>query len=255
MSLPSPPTHLSVAAPPESLSLAAPPLSLSFLPPPDTDAQSGTSCSTAFSVSYLSEAKKTVFGILSAAHCGDPDADLLDDRSHAGMVYGEVVAEQEQGRVDAELHSVKGQLSPDTKWSAKAPWIYVDDPAKRGPVTKVGTYSGLPIGLDVCKSGITTNMICGVVLSKFYVPGSYVVNGMDFVKASYCSEPGDSGAGIYHPYKTKDKNGNPITGYEALGIHSGGAESLCGNKLDYGVFSHIEYIADALKVKVNTQAP
>ena len=220
----------------------------------ETVAESKTACSTAFTVSYPG-ANETLYGVLSAAHCGNPDADYLDDRFHSNSRYGEVIYEQQMGRVDAELHSVKGLFEDVAVWSSKAHWIYVDDPEKSGNVVAVSTYNGLPIGAKACKAGITTGKTCGQVQSKTFSP-SYIPNATDFIRASYCSDNGDSGAGVFRPYGRRLKDAKPQ--YEALGVHSGGTEVEGGNcdpNKDYAVFGHIEFIFDGLPVKVTTTSP
>ena len=226
-------------------------------------------CSTAFTVSYPSGAG-TANGVLSAAHCGSASGDdYLGDRFHAGTQYGEVVAEQQSGRLDVEIHSVVGSISPDTVWGAKAPWIYVSDAAKKGVVGQVGTYQGLPIGLGICKSGYVTGTTCGQVESKWYTPGDYIINGEHFVRASYCSNPGDSGAGVHRAYfikgeqDPKQKRGISLSKrYEAQGVHSGGPVDpeteeplLCGHPDDFGIFGHIEFVEDFYSLEVNKDSP
>jgi hypothetical protein len=219
----------------------------------ETIAQSGTLCSTAFNVSYQSGGK-TLDGILSAAHCGDPDADLFDGRAHFNAGYGKVVFEEQAGRVDGELHSVEGQYEGIAPWSAKAPWIYIDDSERRAKVIDAGSYNGLPVGAKVCKSGIKTGKTCGKVLSKTFSP-SYVANGMDFVWATFCSKSGDSGAGVYRPFGRRVKDAKPA--YQAQGIVSGGSnvELPCDPQKDSSSFGHIEFVFDAFPVKVTTASP
>ncbi|MGA9372716.1 MAG: S1 family peptidase [Solirubrobacterales bacterium] len=205
-------------------------------------AESGTGCSLAFGVLY----QPGVTGILSAAHCGNPDADLGDDRSHGGVVYGQVVAEQQSGKVDAELHSVGNGLI------FLFPMIYRNDTDYAAIVGKVGTYDGLLVGSTVCKSGYKTGESCGPVLSKTYSPSSYVPGANDFIQADYCSDHGDSGAGVYSSFlRQKPNKKKPVTRYEALGIHSGGAKDTpCSSPQHYALFGHIEFVQSALGVKV-----
>jgi hypothetical protein len=207
-------------------------------------AESGTGCSLAFGVLYQSGFEK-VDGILSAAHCGNPGADVGDDRLINGVVYGQVVAEQQSGMLDAELHSVgNGYVS-------FFPMIYRNSTDYAATVGKVGTYNGLLIGSTVCKSGYKTGESCGPVLSKTYSP-SYVPGGTDFSKAGYCSDHGDSGAGVYSSFQRQKPNKKkPVTRYEALGIHSGGAKNTpCSSSQHYSLFGHIEFVQSALGVKV-----
>ena len=64
--------------------------------------------------------------------------------------------------------------------------------------------------------------------------------GSSFIKAGYCEEDGDSGAGVY----------KEVDWGNATGIHSGGANLNCGDPDDFGVFGHIERATTALDVEV-----
>lgn len=206
--------------------------------------EGSTGCSTAFGVLYPSAGER-VDGILSAAHCGDPDANLGGDQFHNGVFYGEVVAEQQSGKVDAELHSV------GNGFFSFFPLIYRSNSDQAAHVGKVGTYAGLLVGQKVCKAGITTGESCGPVLSKSFSP-TYVTNGMDFIKADYCSDKGDSGAGVYFPYEKPSATGaKKLKRYEAQGVHSGGAKDTpCSSEEHFAVFGHIEFVQSALSVTV-----
>ncbi|MDQ3740073.1 MAG: S1 family peptidase, partial [Actinomycetota bacterium] len=183
------------------------------------------SCTSAFTVRRnWNDAKN----LSSAAHCPDPW------RRHGGQKYGEVGEQQQYGKVDFERHTVA-----DNGFDAK-PWIYVDQDHKSRDVLDRGQYSGLQVGDEVCKSGITTYKTCGNVLSKTFSP-SYVDNGNDFIQAKYCSEPGDSGAPVF-------------IGNKALGINSG-STSGCGQPTDYAIFGHIEFAQEALNVRVMLASP
>lgn len=203
-----------------------------------------TACTAAFNVTYRS-ANRTIDGLLSAAHCGDPDADLLSDRSHAGYVYGEVVAEQQSGRVDAELHSVVRLIENSVPWSALAPWIWLSKAGSKTPVNGVGTYAGLPVGATVCKSGIMTEVTCGEVLSKTYSANSatWVPNQMDFIKTTVCAIPGDSGAPVYTATRGSRN---------AQGIVSAATDRPCSDPQFSSTFGHIEFAQNALGVTVTT---
>lgn len=208
-------------------------------------AESGTSCSLAFGVLYQSGWGEQVDGILSAAHCGNPDADLGDDRSIGGVVYGQVVAEQQAGQLDAELHSV------DNGYASFFPMIYRNATDYAAIVGKVGTYDGLLIGSTVCKSGYKTGESCGPVLSKTASPSS-LPGSYDFIRADFCSDHGDSGAGVYSSFQRQKPNKKkPVTRYEALGIHKGGSKDTpCSSPDHSAVFGHIEFVQSALGVKV-----
>jgi len=218
-------------------------------------------CTAAFNVAYRS-GNKTVEGLLSAAHCGNPDADVHSERSHAGYPYGEVVAEQQRGRVDAELHSVTGFIA-SAPWSALAPWIWISKASSQTPVSGVGTYAGLPVGASVCKSGVVTGVTCGEVLSKTFSAdkATYVPNQMEFIKTSVCAKKGDSGSPLYttfYPFrglelKSARKSGIRRVIRKAQGILSGGDTDIpCSDPKFSTTFGHIEFVEDALGVNVIT---
>lgn len=173
-------------------------------------------CTLAFAVSG---------GILSAAHCPDTA------RQHAFTSYGSVTANSQINRADAERHSV----SLNGFHAGAYLWVSSSETARR--ITSVGLWGNLVVGASACKSGITTGTDCGVVqntnVSVHWVPSS-----TRFVQADYCSDPGDSGSGVY-------------SGNQALGINSGGANVTCSAS-DYGLFGHIEYAQSQLGVTVLT---
>jgi hypothetical protein len=141
-----------------------------------------------------------------------------------------VTSQQQSGRVDAERHSVS------VNGFAAKPWIFVDVDHKSRDVLSRGTYAGLNVGDDVCKSGQTTGKTCGRVQDKHYSP-SYVPGGNDFIKTSYCGKGGDSGAGVY-------------IGNKAVGVHSGGTDGACSASGDFSIFGHIEFVQNALNATV-----
>lgn len=217
-----------------------------------TTPQAGGGCSTAFVV----RSRKGFDGILSAAHCGEPDADLGSTRSHNATTYGKVVAEQQFGNIDAELHRDTGPLAADQ------PLVYVDEKFKAGLVLRSSDYASLLVGFHICKSGQITGQTCGKVQSVDYAPDS-VPWSHQFIKASYCSNPGDSGAGVYQKINFHSKP----TRYDALGIHSSGPAEvkivngtetkiprLCPDPLDFGVFGHVEFAKRAFSLAVR-QSP
>ena len=222
------------------------------------ETETGSGCSTAF-MAFLGRSTKNP-GVLSAAHCGgpnpdNPNSDLGAGRYHGGskpLQYGTVQREEFFGRVDAEWHYV----SRDPFKSLKpAPWIYRNDSHRDDLVRRVGKPSELVIGSTVCKSGVTTDYSCGEVTSKSYSP-SYVTWSSEFVRAKYCSQKGDSGAGVYTPIPSlKLPPGEPGR-YAALGIHSGSAKDTpCSSSSHYSLFGHIKYAEDELGVKVPLAAP
>jgi hypothetical protein len=121
--------------------------------------------------------------------------------------------------------------------------------------------------------GAKTFRTCGEVLGKAFSP-NYVLNGMDFVEAEMCSEAGDSGGAVYGSYvkypqtnigqKVRGSASNyrakqgPIekqpfpTRFRALGVVSGGVETMCGSPGDTTIFGHIEFILGAFPITLRT---
>ncbi|MDQ3935531.1 MAG: S1 family peptidase, partial [Actinomycetota bacterium] len=184
-----------------------------------------TYCSTAFAVRRNDTGARN---ILSAAHCSG------NDRYHGGQLYGQVLAQQQAWKVDAERHGA-GQ----NQFAARA-YNFVDTSNKAVPVTSTGTYAGLNIDATVCKSGVRTGKSCGVVKGKDYSP-YYVPNGNSFIRAiNMCSRQGDSGSGVY------------IDG-KAVGILSGvETDDTCFSGTDTTTFGHIEFAQSALGATVVT---
>jgi hypothetical protein len=219
-----------------------------------TSAPKGQGCTTGFTAHIGRSAKVGTLGALTAAHCGgptldNPKPDKGSARFHGTkrIRYGTVTREQFQDRVDAEWHHV--DLEPFRSLTPAAE-IYVSDAERGGLVKRVGRWTELIVGSRVCKSGITTGKTCGDVLTKNYsstkIPGSN-----RFVIADYCSDPGDSGAGVYMKIPgLKPPPGKPNR-YTAVGIHSLGNEDegLCSSS-DSAAFGHIEYAEQALDVKL-----
>jgi|GEM_PF-6102847 hypothetical protein len=207
----------------------------------------GGGCSTAFS-SHIGRTTKGTMGILSAAHCGKADvgAPRFHAAGHAAQ-YGYVNRETQYGAVDAEWHFVSRDpfraLVPD-------PRIFVDDSQPAGKVDDVGKYDELVVGYTkVCKSGITTGRTCGTVTSKYASP-NYIPSSSNFVRASLCSEGGDSGAGVYLKIPGLIPRPGEADNYEAVGILSGSKEVGCPDPADSAVFGHIRFAEKELGVKV-----
>lgn len=118
--------------------------------------------------------------------------------------------------------------------------------ARTGPTSAwVGKWVELVPGypLAICKSGVKTGYTCGVVQSENFSP-SYVPWSGNFVKTSFCSQPGDSGAGVYI-----------ARAYEAIGLVSGGAKDTpCSDSQHYSLFGHIQFVQSQLAVHVPVAA-
>ena len=188
----------------------------------------GSTCSSAFSAVAASN-----YYLLSAAHClggyGSP-------RVQGGEEYGWVTSEQRSGRVDAE-RTFRPWPSP---WYVSAS-VFVWSGDMR-PVRYYITWDSTMTGTQVGKAGYATNQTLGNITSKYGAPTG-VPNSERFLVASYCANPGDSGAAVY----------NTNTAY---GIHHGGPVDgsgnarLCGDPLDFSYFGNIAYAKDALGVAI-----
>lgn len=194
-----------------------------------TGIPNNTPCSTAFTVVRPNGTRN----ILSAGHCAPAgwSNDVGTLRTHGGPQYGNVQAEQQFHRVDAERHSV------NSPYDAKA-WIYVDHNNKSVSVLDRSSWEGLMKGLDACKSGIATDKSCGPIDGKNYSP-TYIPNAERFVRLNACSNYGDSGAGVY-----RESNPSRVHGI----LSGGGPPFSCPDSRDYFLFGHIEYALSALGV-------
>ncbi len=189
------------------------------------DNGAGSWCSTAFTTG-----QRNTF---SAAHCSG------GDRYHDGWRYGGVIAQQQSGRVDAELHSVGA-----SGFTARAWQLDAGETAVR-PITSRASYASTGIGDVVCKTGATSGRSCGTVKSVNDSP-HWVSNSHSFILAgSMCSRGGDSGSGVY-------------LNNQAIGILSGGSsDDNCSVAPNEMVFGHIEFAQSALNesVKLSESAP
>ena len=188
-------------------------------------------CTTAFTV-WRGSARNT----MSAAHCNGND--IGASRYHAEKRYGGVSTYQQSVRVDAEAHSVIDN-SFDTM---SLIWVSSSETARK--VTGYTYYNATVVGANVCISGYTSGHSCNVITSTTYAPTN-IPQSERFIKAEYCSDGGDSGAGVF-------------ASGSAYGIHSGGAADSAGNNLpctdpnDFAFFGHIEYAIGALGLSFAT---
>ena len=204
-------------------------------------------CSTAFAVQQRSAIYR---GILSAAHCGEPDFDEGGIRYHGGgsapSAYGVVDRDRMKGRTDAEVHEI---TNPSF---SRRPWIYDTTQVKARPVQRVSYWSWIRPGMGMCKAGITTGKTCGKVQSRYFSPCCTIPDAELFIRTTYCAEGGDSGGGVYYP----NKLGTGETKVTAYGIHSGGAKDYQCNEDnsikpgDYSFFGHIQFAQTLLGVRV-----
>jgi len=203
-------------------------------------------CSTSFAVQQRTAVYR---GILSAAHCGDPDFDEGGLRYHgtglAPPSYGVVDRDRLQGRNDAEVHEITS-----SSFSRQA-LIYRSSVQKALPVQRVSEWNWVRPGMGMCKVGRTTGHTCGKVKSRYFSP-DIIPSAERFVLTTYCAEGGDSGGGVYAPNKLASGEVK-VTAY---GIHSGGAKDFECNEDgsikpgDYSYFGHLQYAQTALGVRV-----
>lgn len=110
-------------------------------------------------------------------------------------------------------------------------------------LTVRGSYSSVPVGTAICKSGRTTGWTCGKVTAvnqTVTYTGGYVINGL--VRHNACVEGGDSGGANVTP-----------AGY-AVGLTSGASsmtsgqfKGLCLSKAGQANVSYYQPIAPALR--------
>lgn len=195
----------------------------------DPDIRSGLqitstkTCTTAFSAVNGSER----WGQLSAAHC------LTGTWWHQGNM-GFTDSLQQSGKVDGQFIRFLSGYNPTN-------YFFISGGTPDWTVTAVESYSSAFVGESVCSSGRTTGYSCGNVGSVNYAPW-WVPSSSHFITAKYCSEGGDSGAGV-------------MTWHTAVGINSGGWPDRDCNEPNgpvTAVYGHIEHAAAALGVTVRT---
>ena len=214
------------------------------------DGHLGKICTTGFTVRERVRRIHQRLGILSAGHCSRLDDEHLDvenpytDRGArlGGSLYkfGDKITDVMQGPVDAEWST--DDRHPFTAGNACI-WV----PSKYlyycGVVRQVAEkLDDLPLGLSLCKSGVTTGLSCGNVVSKNASP-HYVPNAANFVETTFCSHPGDSGSPVFLRAERL---------YKAFGILSGGLDYSCGDPRERAIFSHLEFVQKQLHVSVLT---
>ena len=102
-------------------------------------------------------------------------------------------------------------------------------------------------GLLLCRSGTTTETVCGRVERTFV---SITVGGRSFTRpleTRICSQAGDSGGPVYTRSNQRDDAGNWHPQGRAFAIHKGSTTGPCRS-----YHSHIRYVEDALDVRVWT---
>jgi hypothetical protein len=186
-------------------------------------------CSSAFGT-YQGSGLTRVYQVLTAGHCGDGGPQVW---SHAMNPYGFAgyYDSRTYGSLDAKV------IANDNPLFATTNLVFVTSGDQR-PMNGFVRWSDIALGVTVTKSGVTTGSTSGSIESKNYSP-SYILNGEKFVKATYCSEGGDSGGAVFRSNT-------------AYGIHSGGPTLTCASTGDFGIFGAVEFALNAFWVNLLT---
>jgi hypothetical protein len=214
------------------------------------DGHIGKICTTGFTVRERVRRVHQRLGILSAGHCSRlDDAHLNVENPYTergarlgGNLYkfGDKITDVMQGPVDAEWST--DDRHPFTAGNACI-WVPIKHLYYCGVVRQVAEkIEDLPLGLRLCKSGVTTGFTCGNVVSKNESP-HYVPNATNFVATTFCSNEGDSGSPVFLQSERL---------YKAFGILSGGLDYSCGDPRERSIFSHLEFVQKQLHVSVLT---
>jgi hypothetical protein len=157
--------------------------------------------------------------ILTAAHCSG-------NRYHAGAPIGSRSFRQNSGPVDA----VRFQITqPGWQWR---PWIYRLTGSQDHRIYSVHRSGNLPNGIDVSMSGRSSGFAIGTITNNNHGVSQGGANYWNFVRASYCSTGGDSGAPVF-------------IGHQAVVVHKG-SYSACD-----AIFNYAWRVEQALQVWID----
>lgn len=167
-----------------------------------TNSSGGGGCTSGFVV-----IRNGFRGMLTAGHCGTNNW----YRNSASNQIGLTQVRQVAGSADSQF--VRFQTGVGSRG-----WVYRSHTQRAWPITARVTWGDAWVGMNTCQSGATTNNndnMCGTVATKHYPPASVDNPNPRFMKAYYCSDSGDSGAGV-------------VNANRAVGIHLGNAPSDAG---------------------------
>ena len=186
--------------------------------------------------------------LLTAGHCvrNRRSRDWFTLQPHTGLA-----SEHYIGRTHNFVYGAEGDVGiirvANPNWRARQ-WVYVRSSAD---TTRNEAYSikavAYPIeGQRVCMAGMTTNTRCGRVdtARSMYVESRTGVTISSVSRATYCSDPGDSGAPVF---STNARTGQRT----AWGIHSGSRrdDSLCSDD-NRSYFTRATVIPNRLNVRI-----
>jgi len=197
-------------------------------------------CSTGFNIMFYESGNAVSRGVLTAGHCGNVGSQW----SHGGDYLGAMTHSQLSGNLDAaviDFTTTAGIVDP--------PFIFdevYDDPTEEAlTVADMMYYYEFYAGQQVCKSGVSTLVTCGIVentsVSVSYIPGS-----TDIVRTDYCAVAGDSGSAVWDPSYGEAR-------IRAAGIHSGGYSGSCSYSGNYSLFTPVDFAASAFGFQVTTK--
>ena len=197
------------------------------------DATSGDSCSTGFTADGARH--PSTKWVLLAAHCGN----VGDTFRHDGRTIGELGRKRfgSDAEIDAAVVRVRHRQWLGTGFG----WLYnPENPQHPLPVTDVlPDRSVIQDGQVVCIAArsMADAHQCGII------DGTDELNYPRVRGVDPC--PGDSGGAWYRPTPT---------GNVAYGLHKGGSTGCHGDAGgDYGTFSDVATVEDALDVRIHTR--
>jgi streptogrisin C len=140
----------------------------------------GWSCSVGFNVRNPNTGARY---FLTAGHCGDPP----QGTRHGTTNVGPFVESWFPTFDDAIVQVTNTNI-------AMGPWVWTYP----GLITITGSGSA-GVGTPICKSGMTTQVTCGVVTAKNVTVNYPQGTVFGLGQHSACAEPGDSGGSTYTP--------------------------------------------------------
>lgn len=186
-------------------------------------AEDGARCSTAFSADGGTR-------IFTAGHC---TLGHLGTWTHADIAIGSTESGQQLGAVDAGVLLTSGNFHLGA-------WILTGTNSVVA-VQSAQTYAQTFVGQAICKTGSTTGVTCGTVVSKTFSDG----NAVNFIESDMCVNSGDSGAGVY--------SGSAAVGIvSAKGCRGEGCSTDCDGPTFFSLSGHIQFAQAALGKTVST---
>lgn len=191
---------------------------------PAADIYGGLSLSNGCTSGFSVRNSAGTTGIVTANHCNNTQA-----YNGTNLPW---VAGRQFGNTDAQWHTTPGLTD--------APKIKTGSTTTR-TITGQSTYSGVAVGVQLCKYGTSTGWDCGELTTKNFNP-SWVNKGTQFGRITNCSvdmsTPGDSGGPV-------------VMSSSAVGVISGYySDIFCAN--DQNIFGFMEFVQTHLGISVVT---